>query len=811
MKLYQIISLVLSILCLVYPLLGYVPDDNYLINCGSLNDTTIGDRIFMADTANNFNSSVLSTPETIRVSANSSSVSSTYGSILYQTARILKGPSNYKFPIKKNGWHFLRFHFSPFHHDVYNLRSAIFSVSAQNYTLLKNFQPGNSVEVKEYSLNVTSNSLVLDFTPSASSFAFLNALEVFSIPDELFPSTIKMIDEQGELETLESRALETVMRINMGNVSVSPHDDTLWRSWVPDLSYMASANLVQLLRNNAVVNYTEGASTEYIAPLSVYGTASRLHPSGDGESLVNATWSFDVDPGFSYFVRFHFCDISPPDPNIMIFSVFLNSKYADRTVNLSIAGAPIYRDVGTTINTDPKINISIGRTGVLSTVPDGLLNGVEIMKISNLDRSLDTADSRIQALRTSSKVKPWIIVISSVGAIVVALILGFLIVFVFRRNKKANMVHTTQEHFTTYGKDNSLETSMFSRSKMSYRFPFAEIKEATDDFSESLIIGIGGFGKVYKGVLRDGTEVAVKRGSSQLDQGIEEFRTEIEMLSKFRHRHLVSFIGYCDENNETIIIYEYMENGTLKNHLYGSNLPKLSWKQRLEICIGSARGLHYLHTGSDKAIIHRDVKSANILLDSLFLAKVADFGLSKTGPDMDKTHVSTAVKGSFGYLDPEYLIRQQLTEKSDVYSFGVVMFEILCGRAVIDPSLPREMVNLVECVLKSSKKGELEKIVDPHLLEDIKHESLVKFAETAEKCLAESGVDRPTMGDVLWNLEYALQQYINDKRPPSNNDVENNPTFTSLSTTEFSMGSVDDLAGVSMSKVFSEMVRSEIA
>nr|XP_009784970.1 PREDICTED: receptor-like protein kinase HERK 1 [Nicotiana sylvestris]XP_009784971.1 PREDICTED: receptor-like protein kinase HERK 1 [Nicotiana sylvestris]XP_009784972.1 PREDICTED: receptor-like protein kinase HERK 1 [Nicotiana sylvestris]XP_009784973.1 PREDICTED: receptor-like protein kinase HERK 1 [Nicotiana sylvestris] len=298
-----------------------------------------------------------------------------------------------------------------------------------------------------------------------------------------------------------------------------------------------------------------------------------------------------------------------------------------------------------------------------------------------------------------------------------------------------------------------------------YRVPFAALQEATNDFDESLVIGKGGFGNVYRGVLCDGTKVALKRLNSASRQGLAEFRTEIEMLSQFRHPHLVSLIGYCDENNEMILVFEYMENGNLKSHLYGSDLPSMGWEQRLEICIGAARGLHYLHTGYVNAAIHRDVKSANILLDENFVAKVTDFGLSKIGLELDQTHISTTTRvvGTFGYIDPEYYRNGRLSEKSDVYSFGVVLLEVLCARPTV--------VSLTEWAIK--KKGQLEQIIDPNLVGKIRPDSLRKFGEIAEKCIAIYGEDRPSMGDVLWSLEYALhlQESVIHDNPEENSTI----------------------------------------
>ncbi|XP_071714076.1 receptor-like protein kinase FERONIA [Rutidosis leptorrhynchoides] len=302
------------------------------------------------------------------------------------------------------------------------------------------------------------------------------------------------------------------------------------------------------------------------------------------------------------------------------------------------------------------------------------------------------------------------------------------------------------------------------------QFTIAEIQLVTDNFDESSVIGRGGFGKVYRGTITNGVsclDVAVKRLDTTSNQGASEFWAEVKMLSKLRHCHLVSLIGYCNDIQEMILVYEYMPRGTLEDYLHKLRAP-LTWARRLKICLGAARGLDYLHngTGINHGVIHRDVKSSNILLDDTWGAKISDFGLSKIGPiNQADTGVNTIVKGTFGYLDPDYYQTGRLTRKSDVYAFGVILFEVLCEKRAVDRSLDEEQWGLASWAKDMIKEGRLKQIVDHNISDKISPRCLKEFAHLAVDCSNSYPKQRPTMARVIVALEciLALQEKEDDK------------------------------------------------
>ncbi|KAL9820372.1 putative protein kinase RLK-Pelle-CrRLK1L-1 family [Arabidopsis thaliana] len=755
----------------VGPATGFKPADDILIDCGSKSSSKTPDgRVFKSDQET---IQYIEAKEDIQVSA---PPSDKVASPIYLTARIFREEATYKFHLTRPGWHWVRLHFLAFPNDKFDLQQATFSVLTEKYVLLHNFKISNNnndsqaAVQKEYLVNMTDAQFALRFRPMKSSAAFINAIEVVSAPDELISDSGTALFPVIGFSGLSDYAYQSVYRVNVGGPLIMPQNDTLGRTWIPDKEFLKDENLAKDVKTTPSAIKYPPEVTPLIAPQTVYATAVEMANSLTIDPNFNVSWNFPSNPSFNYLIRLHFCDIVSKSLNDLYFNVYINGKTAISGLDLStVAGnlaAPYYKDI--VVNATlmgPELQVQIGPMGEDTGTKNAILNGVEVLKMSNSVNSLD-GEFGVDG-RTTGMGKHGMVATAGFVMMFGAFIGLGAMVYKWKKRpqdwQKRNSfsswllpIHAGDSTFMT-SKGGSQKSNFYNSTLgLGRYFSLSELQEATKNFEASQIIGVGGFGNVYIGTLDDGTKVAVKRGNPQSEQGITEFQTEIQMLSKLRHRHLVSLIGYCDENSEMILVYEFMSNGPFRDHLYGKNLAPLTWKQRLEICIGSARGLHYLHTGTAQGIIHRDVKSTNILLDEALVAKVADFGLSKDVA-FGQNHVSTAVKGSFGYLDPEYFRRQQLTDKSDVYSFGVVLLEALCARPAINPQLPREQVNLAEWAMQWKRKGLLEKIIDPHLAGTINPESMKKFAEAAEKCLEDYGVDRPTMGDVLWNLEYALQ------------------------------------------------------
>ncbi|CAJ1932190.1 unnamed protein product [Sphenostylis stenocarpa] len=283
-------------------------------------------------------------------------------------------------------------------------------------------------------------------------------------------------------------------------------------------------------------------------------------------------------------------------------------------------------------------------------------------------------------------------------------------------------------------------------------FSYEELIKATNGFSSQSLLGEGGFGCVYKGLLPDGREIAVKQLKIGGGQGEREFKAEVEIISRIHHRHLVSLVGYCIEDNRRLLVYDYVPNNTLYFHLHGEGQPVLEWANRVKIAAGAARGLAYLHEDCNPRIIHRDIKSSNILLDFNCEAKVSDFGLAKLALDAN-THITTRVMGTFGYVAPEYASSGKLTEKSDVYSFGVVLLELITGRKPVDVSQPLGDESLVEwarpLLSHAIDSEELTSLADPRLEKNYVESELYCMIEVAAACVRHSASKRPRMGQVV--------------------------------------------------------------
>ncbi|KAL2976992.1 hypothetical protein AAZX31_13G040000 [Glycine max] len=752
---------------------GYTPVDNFTISCGTTGKSYDGERTWTGDTGSTFLSHQDGT-----VSANATTQSPSTNQVPYTAARLSRSRFSYSFPVSP-GPKFLRLFFYPAEYASFPRSNASFTVQSNQFTLLHVFNASLKAEntktiFREYVVNVDGDSerLNLTFTPSQpNSYAFINGIEVLSMPSNLYYTSandngLKLVGTDTLFPIRTNTALETEYRIKVGGQGISPRNDTgLFRNWAGhDEDYLIKQKNPQ---NSAITGNTNGkmnitVNPDYVAPKELYRTARVMGTNTSMNKSLKLTWEFPVDSGFHYMIRFHFCQLDPNITNIgdRVFSLYIGSEFLDvMRWSQKQKGVAVYKDYAILIpksDTQKQVNLSLQMMNPYESAKDKenndpFLNGLEIFKISEFNNlagpNLQNNNMLVQEGKNSSR---------TLKIVVAGVVSGVVVFFIFLWGScKFGPLSLSQD-------DDMLNCRQrWPFNLLCQRFSLMDIKAATNNFNNASLVGVGGFGHVYMGYI-DGISipVAIKRLKPGSKQGSEEFLTEIKMLSQIRHRHLVPLIGYCNNNKEMILVYDFMTRGNLRDHLYNTDKPPISWKQRLQICIGAAHGLYYLHKCAGKyMIIHSDVKTTNILLDDDWVAKVSDFGLSRFGP-MDSSHAygsTTAVRGSFGYIDPEYYKRHHLTDKSDVYAFGVVLFEVLCARPPLIRNEDPKQESLAKWVRYCYQSGTMDQIVDPTLKGRIAPECFRRFCHIGVSCLSEVGTQRPSMKDVVFMLESTLQ------------------------------------------------------
>ncbi|KAI3894887.1 hypothetical protein MKX03_018166 [Papaver bracteatum] len=369
-----------------------------------------------------------------------------------------------------------------------------------------------------------------------------------------------------------------------------------------------------------------------------------------------------------------------------------------------------------------------------------------------------SSDQKFVCTREKQQLPISVAVTLGIGVSIVILFMVAIGYWLYIRLEKRKQMKLKEKHFTRNGglllkqKITSNEGGVERAAKV---FIAEELEKTTDNFNPSRIIGKGGYGTVFKGMLSNGQIVAIKKSTLVDEDQVGQFINEVAILSQINHRHIVKLLGCCLETQVPLLVYEFVSNGTLSDHLHvekGDNESLLSWKDRVRIASEIAGAFAYLHSDASIPIYHRDIKTTNILLDEKYKAKVSDFGISRSAP-VDTTHLTTLVQGTFGYLDPEYFHSIQLTDKSDVYSFGIVLLELLAGEMVVSKVRREDEKSLALYFIKSLKENRLSQTLDARVLNEGNADDVLVVAKLAKRCLKYVGKKRPTMKEVSHSLE----------------------------------------------------------
>ncbi|KAK2410699.1 receptor protein kinase HERK [Trifolium repens] len=697
-SIFLLAAFLLQFSLLQLPSLGYDHQNTYFINCGSDTEVNVNNNLYIGESNRNY-------PKTSFSNSYFESNQSTVPSTLYQRARIFHSESSYEFDTLPNNTYMVRFHFFSFSSPI-NLYTAKFSVSVPGFSLLHNFDAKNTTNpglIKEYFVKIIRKKFKITFTPQNSSFAFVNAIELFMLPTHLIPNSIARFTYTGStgrgLTTYSndflSRSLETKHRLNIGGENVTRESDNLSREWLPDDSYITDPQNAKngtffggKIKRAKDDEYDGLHSDQYTAPDVVYQTAKE---SKNGSVGLNISWSIPVEKNIDHFLRLHFCDNINPQGLLTTFilNIYDQSVITDLNHDADLS-TPYYYDFVVRSDASGLLTVSVVPNKSAAN-PNAFLNGLELMKVIELSGLIPLDDSD-----SNSKISIPVVVGSVVGGLVLVLVVVVLFLW-FSKTRKQKPVENSEwlpVRASAGGSSHSrltdattIQGSPLPNINLGLKLSLLDLQFATENFDAKRIIGKGGFGNVYKGVLKNGMTVAVKRSEPGSGQGLPEFQAEIMVLSKIRHRHLVSLVGYCDE------------------------------------------------------------------------------------------------------------------------------------RPAIDQSLPRNQVNLAEWGIFCKDKGILEDIIDPSIKGQIEPNSLRKFSETVDKCLQDDGSDRPSMGDVLWDLEYALQlQRGAIQREPHEDssssasvsiqlpNVRRLPSLSTLTEMDdMSMGMINDESNSAEDSVFSQL------
>ncbi|KAF3665402.1 putative protein IQ-DOMAIN 1-like [Capsicum annuum] len=331
--------------------------------------------------------------------------------------------------------------------------------------------------------------------------------------------------------------------------------------------------------------------------------------------------------------------------------------------------------------------------------------------------------------------------------------------------------------YACFGLPENKKGTLEAEQLMLKTFQLEQLQKATNNFCQDCLVGSGAFGNVYRGTFDGEGTLAIKKAHTESYTSTEDFENEIRLVSKVKHKNLVSLVGFCQgagSKGAKILVYEYVPNGSLLDYIMGRGGRSLTWRQRVRLAIGAAKGIAHLHEGIKPSIIHRDIKPSNILVGEKFEAKVSDFGLVKSGPIGDQSHVSSQIKGTPGYLDPAYCSSLQLTPFTDVYSYGVILLQLVAARPVVQKTRGHPSYHIIDWARPSLERGSIDEIIDANLLmEECNMEMMLKMGQLGLKCVAKVPKERPTMTKVWQELEAALFSAENIiHKQPSNGSLK---------------------------------------